>query len=79
VEWDNSDAVLWAYSYVPDRVASRGITVWEFGADEITTRTANTRPDTVEIQSSAARSWSGCRLLLPAPAREPGPNSMTLP
>jgi beta-fructofuranosidase len=39
VEWDNSAAVLWAYSYLPEAVSTRGITIWEFGDSVITIRT----------------------------------------
>jgi beta-fructofuranosidase len=39
LELDNLSAVLWAYSYLPKTVTTQGITVWEFGESEITTRT----------------------------------------
>jgi beta-fructofuranosidase len=32
VEWDNPDAILWAYGYDPATVSETGITVWEFDA-----------------------------------------------
>lgn len=39
IEWDNPEAILWAYSYLPEQVQVTGITVWDFGADEITRHT----------------------------------------
>ena len=39
VEWDNSVAILWAYSYLPGEVQNCGITVWDFGAEAIIRRT----------------------------------------
>jgi len=38
VEWDKSEAVLFAYGYDPATVAETGITIWEFGADGLTLR-----------------------------------------
>ncbi len=39
VEWQRSDAILWAYGYDPATVAETGITIWEFGEDGLTLRT----------------------------------------
>jgi beta-fructofuranosidase len=38
VEWDRSEAMLFAYGYEPATVAETGITVWEFDADGLTLR-----------------------------------------
>ncbi len=38
VEWDKSEAMLFAYGYDPATVAEAGITIWEFGADGLTLR-----------------------------------------
>ena len=39
VEWNNADAFLWTYSFVPAEVQENGITVWEFGGHGLTLRT----------------------------------------
>jgi beta-fructofuranosidase len=39
VEWDNSEAMLFAYGYDPATVAETGITIWEFSADGLTLAT----------------------------------------
>lgn len=39
VEWDNPEAILWAYGNDPQTVQATGITVWEFGADGVKQRT----------------------------------------
>lgn len=39
IEWDRSEAIVWAYGYDPATVGDIGITVWEFGAEGLTLRT----------------------------------------
>lgn len=39
VEWDRSEAVLFAYGYDPAAVAEVGITIWDFGGEALTLRT----------------------------------------
>lgn len=38
VEWDRSDAILWAYGYDPANVAEVGVTIWAFDAAGLTLR-----------------------------------------
>ncbi len=38
IEWDRSEAILWAYDYDPARVVETGIAAWEVGSDTITRR-----------------------------------------
>lgn len=38
VEWDRSDAILFAYGYDPATVAEIGITIWEFEGEALTLR-----------------------------------------
>lgn len=41
LEWDRPEAILWAYSYQPQSVASTGITVWDFQTDDVARRTGS--------------------------------------
>lgn len=53
VEWDRSEAILWAYGYDPVDVAETGITIWEFGDAGLTRRTG---PEIdASMRSDAAR------------------------
>jgi len=64
IEWDNPAAILWAYSYLPEQVQETGITVWEFGADDIVHRTSaeidawmRSDPDRPVMHFSPIRQW----------------------
>ncbi|MBZ9939236.1 GH32 C-terminal domain-containing protein [Mesorhizobium sp. BR1-1-16] len=39
LEWDRSEAILWAYGYDPQTVTETGITIFEFGAEGLALRT----------------------------------------
>lgn len=64
VEWDRSNAVLFAYGYDPANVRETGITLWDFGADGITCRTGpeiddwmRADPDRPQMHFSPIRQW----------------------
>lgn len=41
LEWDRSEAILWAYGYDPQTVTETGITIFEFGAGGLGLRTGS--------------------------------------
>ena len=64
VEWDRAEAMLWAYSYVPDDVQERGITIWDFAGEGIVLRTGaeidawmRSDPDRPAMHFSPIRQW----------------------
>lgn len=64
VEWDRSDAILWAYGYDEATVLENGITVWEFGDGGLTLRTGaeiddwmKSDPDRPMMHFSPLRQW----------------------
>ncbi len=64
VEWDRSEAILWAYGYDAATVAEVGITVWEFGDEGLALRTGaeidewmRSDPDRPLMHFSPVRQW----------------------
>lgn len=64
VEWDRSEAILWAYGYDAATVAEAGITVWEFGDDGLIRRSGSeidawmtSDPDRPRMHFSPVRQW----------------------
>lgn len=64
LEWDRSQAILWAYGYDPATVQDVGITVWEFSDAGLTRRTGReiddwmrSDPDRPLMHFSPIRQW----------------------